>query len=115
MWGGDESWAGLVTAPRRSLSEPGPRTLEITETKGFSRMRTARSAERRWTAPLAVVLLGLTVAITIVLLAGRAWAAEGTPAPSAAAAAPAAEVCAPGAMTITREGPVVYDGVDCDL
>ena len=72
-------------------------------------MRTARSVERRWAAPLAVLLLALTVAITIILLAGQAWAADG----SATTTAPAAEVCAPGAMTITRDGPVVYDGVDC--
>src|SRR3954451_17221345 len=70
-------------------------------------MRIARSAERRWTAPLAVALLALMVAATIALLASQAWAAEQP--------APTAEVCAPGAMTITRDGPVVYDGVDCDL
>ena len=74
-------------------------------------MRTARSAERRWTVPLAVVLLALAAAVTIVLLAGQAWA-EGS---SAGPAASTAEVCAPGAMTITKDGPVVYDGVDCEL
>ena len=72
-------------------------------------MRTARSVERRWAAPIAVLLLALTVAVTIILLAGQAWAADS----STATTAPATEVCAPGAMTITRDGPVVYDGVDC--
>jgi hypothetical protein len=51
--------------------------------------------------------VALTVAATILLLANRAWA-DTVP-------SPAAEVCAPGAMTITRDGPVVYDGVDCKL
>src|SRR5436190_23247151 len=75
-------------------------------------MRTARTADRRWTIPLAVVLLALAAAVTIVLLAGQAWAAEGS---NNGPAATTAEVCAPGAMTITKDGPTVYDGVDCEL
>src|SRR5436189_301597 len=57
---------------------------------------------------------GLAAAVTIILLAGQAWA-EGSTDPASAGPAVAAEVCAPGAMTITKEGPVVYDGVDCEL
>ena len=68
-------------------------------------MRIAPSADRRRTAQVALALLAVTVAATIVLLASQALGADATPAP--------AEVCAPGAMTITRDGPVVYDGVDC--
>src|SRR5256885_1885549 len=66
------------------------------------RIRIAARAERRWAAPLAGILLALTVGLS----AGPAWA-DAVPAPQQA------EVCAPGAMTITRGGPTVYDGVDC--
>jgi hypothetical protein len=37
----------------------------------------------------------------------------GSAAPAMADAAPAPQICASGAMTITRDGPTVYDGVDC--
>jgi len=37
----------------------------------------------------------------------------GSTAPAMADAAPAPQICASGAMTITRDGPTVYDGVDC--
>jgi hypothetical protein len=70
-------------------------------------MRIARPVDQRWTAPLAVGLVAVTVAATIVLLAALAWADTPAPLP--------AEVCAPGVMTITRGGPVVHDGVDCQL
>jgi hypothetical protein len=72
-------------------------------------MRTTRSTSRfgitRLAAPLAAAAFALSVA--------TAAPAMASPAQTDPAPAPAAEVCAPGVMTITRGGPTVYDGVDC--
>src|SRR4051794_37096415 len=51
-------------------------------------------------------LAGIMLALTIGLSAAPASAATAQPGSQA-------EVCAPGAMTITKDGPIVYDGADC--
>ena len=72
-------------------------------------MRTIRSIvpmfAGRLAAPFAIAALALTL--------GTAAPALATASASSGPAPAGAEVCAPGAMTITRGGPTVYDGVDC--
>src|SRR5436190_11472859 len=58
----------------------------------------------RFTAPKAALAAGLLTGGLLLAAAAPALADTSTPAP---------QVCAPGAMTITRGGPTVYDGVDC--